>query len=181
MRKFVLLTIPLLVVILLATTLLIINFNQPPDWQDELHRYLQYKNTSISGKYMVVSTVKARKPWNFIAEMSLATFGESMYYQTEIHYSKETPDLETDSTLSKEPSKGNLISLPYPPAEVWCVLLERENQIGNDLPAKGSQNIVLVGLHQDLYNTDYIIHEIPKSMQTTTSGEVATTIGCDVP
>jgi hypothetical protein len=179
MRKIAIISIPLAVAILLGITLIAINSNRSPDWKGDLTRYLQYKNSNIHAEYEIMSTVKARTPWNFTAEMSRGSFGESMYYQTDIRYSMDTPDHETDSILPKTSPKGDLMDLPFPPVEVWCVFLKMEDKRGDDLPAEESLSIVLVALHQDLYNSDFIIHEIEMTTQTKTPGEVVKTIGCE--
>ena len=151
------------------------------DWQADLDRYLQYKNADISGGYRVVSAVEARAPWNFTPEMSVLTLGESMHYQTDIDYSDEMPDQEDENVLSEGASSGHLIPLPFPPEEIWCVFLAGEDVLDEDGLVEAATDLVLVALHQDLYNADYILHEIADGSQAGTAGGVARSVGCDIP
>ena len=45
--------------------------------------------------------------------------------------------------------------LPFRPKEMWCVLLEPDDRGG--VTAYGG---VLVGLHMDMYNADWVVHEM---------------------
>jgi hypothetical protein len=181
MRKIILLTIPLIVIIALGGTLLLININQPPVGQDELDRFLQFKSASASGKYEVQVTVKASKPWNFSADMSKVTFGESMYYQTAFRYGEETPDQDTLAIHPGEPPSGGLSPLPFPPEKLWCVFFENNINSENSLPAEETTTLVLIALHQDLYNADIIIHEVAAGSQDQTIDKIVASIGCELP
>ena len=75
--------------------------------------------------------------------MSYASHGDSVYYRTDYGYGKR----------GRGPRP-----LPFPPQEVWCVLLGREIDSGDDA-TDTSPSVVFVALHLDMYNADEIIHE----------------------
>lgn len=109
----------------------------------------------------VVRVVRARKPWSFTKEMSGRVLGDSVYFQT-------------DHSLIPARS-GGPSPLPFPPKELWCALLECPD--GSTL---GSHTILFVGLHMDIYNGDWLVHEA----RDPTSPELRrfiTMIGCDLP
>ena len=89
--------------------------------------------------------VRAGQPSNFIAEMSKATYADSVYYGTT--YSLE--GLPVDGSLPVgHPSNR---PAPFPPLNLWCVYLGASGR-----PAAA---IAFIGEHHDIYNADYILHE----------------------
>ena len=89
----------------------------------------------------VRSVERAKKPWNFVEDRSQAVFGDSVHFQVD---------------------SGSVGSLPlsFPPKELWCVLLEREDTSTGDALAGGAAHAVLfVGLHMSMYEADWLVHE----------------------
>lgn len=182
MKKIVLIMIPLIVLITLGTVLLVIAVKQPPSWQDELERYLRYKNTVGSGEYEIQRTMVASKPWNFSADMSKVTFGESAYYQTDYRYGKEPPDQDTLDLIPGDAPSGSLISIPFPPEKLWCVFIETTaRDTEGSLDGRERPELVLVALHQDLYNADIIVHEVDAESPELDMEEIVAEIGCEMP
>jgi hypothetical protein len=106
---------------------------------------------------------RASKPWNFSRDMSYAVFGDSPYYQTDHGYSGE---------------KGSgPRPLPFPPEDVWCVFLERNQET---YTSGSKRSIVFVAEHQDLYNADMVIHEGVSDLSTQSLVESVSRIGCDL-
>ena len=97
----------------------------------------------------IVHYVQARLPQNFRAEMSAASYGNTPYYAT---------------THRANPNYPGQKPLPYPPDDVWCVKLKSTD------PAVPP--MVVLALHQDIYNADWVMHEV------TDPAAVATTVGC---
>jgi hypothetical protein len=97
----------------------------------------------------IVQFVPARLPQNFRAEMSAASYGNTPYYAT---------------THRTNPDYPGQKPLPYPPNDVWCVKLESTD------PA--APRMVVLALHQDIYNADWVMHEV------TNSETVLAAVGC---
>ena len=178
MRKIIFAMISIIAIMLFGATVLVITVNQPSSWQDELERYLRYKNTSGSGKYKIQSTIAATKPWNYTADMRLASFGESAYYQTDFRYDQASSDPETFDLAPGDAPSGSLMPLPFPPEKVWCVLIENTTDKAISFNGQGKTELVLVALHQDLYNADIVIHETNVEPQEV---DIAARIGCELP
>ena len=181
MRKVVLIVIPLFVMIALGITLFIITVHQPPSWQGELERYLQYKRTLASGEYEIQRTMAASKPWNFNADMSKVSFGESAYYQTDNRYGEEPPDLDTLDLMPDDAPSGSLMPLPFPPEKLWCVFIKKTMDTESSFDGQVKTELVLVALHQDLYSADIIIHEIVAQSPEVDMEEMVLRIGCEIP
>ena len=116
----------------------------------------QYIAHSLSpGSITAHSVKRARKPWNFNQAVSSRVDGDTVCYQT-------------DSSYSGMP-------LPFPPKEMWCVLLETDARSGVT-PYGG----VFVGLHMDMYNSDWVVHEIATDFSTPGFEETLSLIGCDL-
>jgi hypothetical protein len=161
-----------------GATLLVITVNNSSAWQDELERYLQYKNASGSGKYRIQSINAAVKPWNYYADMSKASYGESAYYQTDFRYGQTSPDQDTFDHIPSDAQSGSLMPLPFPPDKVWCVTIENSIDKESNIDRHGKAELVLVALHQDLYNADIVIHETDVEPA---AFDIAARIGCEFP
>jgi hypothetical protein len=81
--------------------------------------------------------VQARRPQNFQAGMSTASYGNTPYYAT---------------THRANPDYPGQKPLPYPPNDLWCVQLKSTD------PA--APPLVVLALHQDMYNADWVMHEV---------------------
>jgi hypothetical protein len=168
----------IITIMIFGATLLVITINQPSSWQAEFERYLQYKNFSDSEQYKMKHTIAATKPWNFYANMSKASFGESAYYQTDFRYDVTSPDQDTFDLIPGDAPSGSLMPLPFPPDKVWCVLIENTTDKESSFDGQGKAEMVLVALHQDLYNADIVIHETDVEPQ---EFDIAARIGCEFP
>lgn len=86
--------------------------------------------------------VRADQPGKLTAAMSRATFADSVFYQTSNGLAQGTP------------ATGRR-AIPYPARNLWCAYLG----VG-DQPASV---VILIGEHHDIYNADYIVHELVDS------------------
>jgi len=102
-----------------------------------LYSYLGYRNSTTQQLAPIQQMVEATRPGNFTPEMSKATFGSGPYYRTTF----------SDRPIGDQGSRA----IPYPPVEVWCVLLRQSD---STLP-----RVVFYAQHQDMYNADWIVHE----------------------
>ena len=108
-----------------------------------------YVNPFLDRGVEIVQYVQARLPQNFRAEMSAASYGNTPYYVT------------THRANSNYPGQK---PLPYPPNDVWCVKLKSTDPT--------APQVVVLALHQDIYNADWIMHEV------TDPETVLATVGC---
>jgi hypothetical protein len=150
MRKVGLLAIPLLV--LMATAIVVLSFEskRPAEWRVELNDYIRYDQSRFPGGTRVQATTAAKQPWNFDPEMSNFVFGNSVF--------------RTDNSYDGTP--GGYIDLPFPPEQVWCVLLVR-----NDSFSQVSKNqIIFVAHHNDnVWWQDWVVHQGTAAPQTRNS------------
>jgi hypothetical protein len=148
----------LLATALVVASLVAMRTNRPPDWQLELDKYVEYKDSLSSGTTTVQLVDRASRPWNFSRDMSHAIFGDSPYYQTDDSYG----------------GRRGPRPLPFPPEDVRCVLLERDHN------EETTYNIVFVAEHQDLYNADVVIHEGASDLSDQPFAESISEIGCEL-
>jgi hypothetical protein len=121
-----------------------------------VHQYLAIGPVSASGNTTIGQVVPAGRPWNFAPSMSKATYGSGVYFHVSQGF---------------DPKYGNSSrALPYPPRDVWCVVLT---------DASGSSRIVFTALHEDMYKADWILHEPAAERRTPLLGEWLASIGCD--
>jgi hypothetical protein len=162
-RRTILLVIPVLLLVLLLVAVaaeLPEEGGIPAGVQTRLDQYLT--SLSIPGQSTVLAVERARKPWNFSRDMSQLVLGDSVYFQT-------------DASLTWRQG-GGPSPLPFPPKELWCALLSRQD----DASDGRSYAVVFAGLHMDMYNGDWLIHEGSKTPFTPEFEEVLSRIGCEV-
>jgi len=180
MKKFVFPAISIILIVLLGIPILLINLKHPTTWQDEFDRYLNFKNSTSSDVFSVPTIAKAKRPWNFTPEMSQISIGESAYYQTDFRYEDKPSAYDNFSILPAEIPDGSLIPLPYPPKELWCAFLETKKSSENNNSSEEAI-LVIVALHQDLYNADFVIHEIAPKSQNEINYQILAAVECEFP
>jgi hypothetical protein len=173
----------LLALFMLATILFVLvptlssERSLPVGAQARLNAYLRNPSTFPTQSLSVHRFIQASRPWNFTPQMSAATWGDSAYYRT-THGYWVTP-VSTSFLLWGSPTRsvdnltyagGGPRPLPFPPIELWCVLLRQEGQ--------ASPVIVLLALHEDLYNADWILHE-PSGDAQAVAAHLAQ-VGCEL-
>jgi hypothetical protein len=112
----------------------------PESVQSMADNYARYLSFSSLEPVSVERITRAAHPERFGQNMSKATYGDSVYYRTV--YSLE----QMAETGQPRPGNGGR-AVSFPPKELWCVLL-----------SDGS--LVVVGQHLDLYNADWVLHEV---------------------
>ena len=112
-----------------------------------MDKYVKYRDSLSLGTTSVELTERASSPWNFAPSMSSTVFGDSAHYRTEYRYNGERSRFWTYKRL------------PYPPIEVWCVLLRRELSTADDLSTESPHSVVFVAEHQDMFCADLLVHE----------------------
>lgn len=159
--------IPIAVILLRAQ-------NFPADAQAAFDQYIEYRYP-LSHPPTIQRIVRSSLPWNFTAALSSATFGDSVYYRTTHSYQAQTginlPGFPTVTPgASSWLSGGGSRPVPFPPTDVWCILLKDADN--------SSPQVVYVAIHQDLYNADWLVHESAGDSKETT--DALSKIGCDL-
>ena len=166
MKKALWVSLPILAGVSLLAAWAIIERSHPPDWQPAVAEYLDYQNARSAQAYTIRLSVRAEQPWNFTAEVNSLVYGSSQIFQTSVSYQDitvEPPQVIEDP--ARQPSDGRK-PLPYPPEEVWCIWLAT----GPD----AQPTVVFAALHSDLYNAEWVVHELPGAPPQ----ELLTAIGC---
>jgi hypothetical protein len=133
--------------------------NPRPSYEMALGEYIVYRHAATMPTPTIKQYAQARMPQNFRPDMSKVSFGNSTYYRTDRRYDKQadtqgwslTMTATTVPTLTRMDYRPTM-PLPYPPNELWCV------QLSSSDPA--APKVVVVGLHQDIYNAEWIVHEV---------------------
>jgi hypothetical protein len=139
-----------------------------------LSRYLAYRYISPSPSIRTVS--QATRPWLFKPQESSATYGDSVHYHVTHNLrvvATKQVSLSPSPGASPDIYRGNdgLAALPYPPEDIWCVLLEAGDQ---------GPDVVLVALHMSLYSADWIVHEVPPAWSAADRGDLIADMGCAI-
>jgi hypothetical protein len=126
--------------------------------------------SSSGGTIRTKELARASRPWALEHELGLVTAGDSHFFETDLRYGP-TSGLVTGVPTSeiRSGSGGQGAPLPYPPREVWCVLVEG--------PA-GRQVLVLARHHREPYQTDWIIHQQPSAPSPTDWTGILQLLGC---
>lgn len=146
----------------------------PAAAQARLSQYLQYPATVPQPPYGVQRIAQASQPWNFSADMSGASFGDSVIFRTTHNQLAPEPAWPLETMTSGSPHTGmqGEQPLPFPPRELWCVRLGRV--------ASGDTRVVFVALHENLYNADWIVHEARPDVTMPALLADLSAVGCDL-
>jgi hypothetical protein len=134
MKKRLIIYIPSIAVLVLLLALLLLSNYQTPAWKTMLDQYLFFLRSAGEPSYQMVAAVQASQPSHFTPNMTTGSFSNSVTYLP-------TESFDGDYFSGLEP-------VPYPPDQVWCVLLKDD----------GQQELVFVALHNSDYSTNWIVH-----------------------
>jgi hypothetical protein len=170
----VVLTVFVAALTIVVAALVVREQNLPPAAQAALDKYIEYRYLPSQAP-TIRQVARASLPWNFSSAMSGATFGDSVHYRTTLSFRAQPvinlPGSPTVTpSLSTLPFSDDRPLIPFPPVDVWCALLSEENQ--------SARQVVYVALHQDLYYTDWVLHEPARSSKEIT--DALSKIGCDL-
>jgi hypothetical protein len=136
----------------------------PPTAQIRLDQYLH--DSEFGGEAEVLALERARRPWQFSRDLGYTSYGYSVYYQTDAGGPDDDP--------------GNRLPLPYPPQELWCVLLARDGYASGEVRVEQPNAVVFVGLHMDLYNADWLVHGEARDLDSGRLREHLDRLGCEL-
>jgi hypothetical protein len=132
--------------------------------------YLDFVSRTEGVALAFVDARHARQPWQFTILDSAATFGDSVFFDTSHPLRWPLPDRgpPPGAGLTAATGAPGLRPLPYPVADAWCVRLVTAGR------SRG--RTVVVALHQDLYNADWILHVLVDPPEP--AGATTRRIGC---
>ncbi len=131
-------------------------------WETALDDYLAYKRTLFGKNFAVSLSMQARTPMAFTEDWSGVTFGDTHYYAVDYLYDDE-------GLPGQRP-------LPFPPQEVWCVLVkERGAPEGAD-----PYQLLFVAQHQDLHSAAWVVHEGVAELLSQEAAATMTALGCEL-
>ncbi|MGD9148381.1 MAG: hypothetical protein PVI80_22650 [Anaerolineae bacterium] len=163
MKRASLLVIPLLLLALLVvavTAEIPERAGLPTGVQACLDQYIASSFTPSQTSILAVK--RAQRPWNFSQALSDRVLGDTVYFQT-------------DDSLTWTGESGPS-PLPFPPKELWCAILAGQD----DVNGQRGYSIVFVGLHMDMYNGDWLVHETGENPFTAESEAALSQIGCQM-
>jgi hypothetical protein len=140
--------------VLVGVALLARDPGPPADAWGVLAAYLGFRNGSATADWEAVQLFPAEHPTAFELGWSLASYSLGPMYQTtwnERLAAVEATRAAARAVTGSAPGAG-LRPLPYPPRDAWCVELGRSEAAERDW--------VVVALHADLYNADWVVHEL---------------------
>jgi hypothetical protein len=154
------LTGPLAVLALVAAILVVVLMQNearfPQEARAQLDRFLAYDSVRAQRPPSVQQIVGASKPWAFTPNPGIISFGGGVHFR---------PDYDYDGREGVGPKP-----LPFPPADVWCVLLDYDSV----------RSGIFVALHQDLYNADWVVHTGWKRLSIEEFERLASGVGCEL-
>jgi len=162
MKKALAFGLSALVLIVLIAGLVIAEIGQTPLWRAELHKYISDRSTALDKEMTVVYTARARRPHLFEAHEGHATWGGGRHFRT-------------DHSYSPRKAYGTTV-LPFPPEQVWCVLVQRRHCPGGSLEG----HVIFVALHLDLYYAEWIVHEGESEPFSQEFLSILSQVGCDL-
>jgi hypothetical protein len=161
----------------MAVAALIISNNRAsprPVHETAVEEYVAYRRATGLPTLTIKQYAEARMPQNFRQDMSRRSFGNATYYLTGQRYQPylavsdwSFPITATRVSTLTQTGYGGGKPIPYPPNDLWCAQLSSSDP--------GAPKVVLAGLHQDIYNAEWIVHEV------TDSATVLSNIGCEFP
>jgi hypothetical protein len=172
--------IPLMVALASIVTVSTAILSFPAGAQQALDAYLQYARAAAPpGERQTLRAdliVRASRPWALGPELGLPAFGDSWYFHADDRYSEPTPPAtpfwqKYFAYSSESDPLDDRLALPFPPEEVWCVLLKGQPR----------DRVVLVARHhREPYYTEWITHQGPGEPFDQPVLETLSALGCDL-
>lgn len=131
----------------------------PAEVQTRLDQYIAHLSSPEAATVRLAE--RAKKPWNFHQGMSHAVFGDGVHFQA-------------------DRGRTGGLPLPFPPRELWCVVLERGDNSADSSGRGESYAVVFVGLHMSMYEADWMVHEGDGDVSSAEFRRALSMIGCDL-
>ncbi len=179
MKRALFVTIPLVVALASIVTVSTAMLSFPAGAQQALHAYLQHVQTAgAPGERQTLRPdliVRASRPWELGPELGLPTFGDSGYFRADGRHARPTqppptPFWQRYATYSTESDPlDDRPALPFPPEEVWCVLLKGQPR---------GRAVLVARHHREPYYTEWIVHQGPRIPLGQPFLETLSALGC---
>lgn len=141
---------------LMVLTLIAMDYNRPPEWQNPINQYITYRSQGAKAQYRVLRAVRATRPWAFSPTLSQYTYGPDGRFHTDFTYGKTNPQASLSLFM---PTDDPRAPLPYPPQRMYCVTLMHYG-----IGPLAETRLVFVALHQDLYSAEWVVHESVRNL-----------------
>jgi hypothetical protein len=161
MKKSFYLIIPVLVPGILLVIMQALGSRQPPAWEPALLAYIAYQKSQAFHPVTIrlISASHASRPWNYQRDIPEIVFGTNNYYRT------DQPAV----------SEGGGMPLPYPPQDLWCLLVE----VHPAAFASAKYQVLFAAEHLDLYNAAWVIHAPLSALSDPGLRQKLDRIGCN--
>jgi hypothetical protein len=158
MKRWIALSIPLLVVVFFLVAVAAIEAQRTPEWQGALSGYISNVHATQPEKFQVDQVTTAKLPWNFRADWDFPVLDAGRFgYEIGQH------------GISGEIPYSGQLALPYPPQTVHCVLLRE----GED------ERVIFVNYYNDgLWQYGWVIQEGARYPFTAEFSQRLAEIGC---
>lgn len=181
MKRALFIAMPLLIALAWLVTMVLAVNSLPLAAQNALEDYVRFLNSSLnqddSARYEIQTMARANQPWNLCSKLNCPTLGDSVVFQTDQRYSTPTPQPQTPvwnryfDHNSSIPQADDRLPLPFPPQDVWCILLSDGTR----------DQLAFLALHnQEPHNTDWIIHQNPLGPLDESSLALLSDLGCSL-
>jgi hypothetical protein len=179
-KRALFIVIPVLVALASVVAVTAATLAFPTAAQSVLDEYLHFISTSSPPTHLigVKTRVRANRPWNLNQDLDYPVFGTSWHYQTDQRLDWQPLALETAEWQLTVVQEGDArlapdrrLPLPFPPQELWCVLLESGSR---------DQVIFLARHHREPYYTEWVVHQGPKAPFSQSLLDTLSDIGCNL-
>ena len=142
-------------------------------WQELLDAYLNFQVEHNGLAFEIIEANQAQNPWRFRDDSTPQSYAYlSSYNTTDLESSRFGASISLSYFPSVMIGDGRA-PIPYPVQELWCVLLQtREEPVYT--------TVVYMGLHKDLYNAGWIVHEEYPDLPVADALRKAKTFGCQL-
>ena len=154
LRKMLILGLPVLLFLSSAVTVIALERQRTPDWQQALDRYLD-QTQMVNVQVEILGIERASLPWNFSVQMGTPVVAASDW-------------------------TWQIDRLPYPPDSLRCVLIDRrptnaEGRIG----IEPKRQLLYLAHHTDaVWRVGWIVHEGPSTLLAPGVVEDLAEVGC---
>jgi hypothetical protein len=140
--------------VLVGVALLAKDPGPPADAWGVVAAYVGFRNSRAAADWEAVQFSPATRPTAFELGWSQASYSLGPMYQTT--WNERLALVEAARAAAQAVTRSapgeSLRPLPYPPRDAWCVELRQGEAAERDW--------VVVALHADLYNADWVVHEL---------------------
>jgi hypothetical protein len=181
MKRALFVAIPLMVALASIVTVSTAMLSFPAGAQQALEAYLRYVEADgLPDQRQTLQPeliVRASRPWELNPGLGYPVFGDTWYFHTDRHLSDPTRPPATPFWRKHFPYSAETdplddqSALPFPPQEVWCVLLEGQ---------PGERVVFVARHHREPYYTEWVTHQGPVAPFSQAFLETLSVVGCNL-